>query len=129
MVGCRKKRSRFYVIFPAFHRHRNADSMHVYHYTLAFEQDLVPELCVFVNQYIQTGPILRFDTCLLSYCSWRLLLCLSLTFPDVKARQELQHSNSDNKLTQNQISRKRKAISTGSKNKLQTSSHTTIKTD
>ena len=35
----KKKESRFYVIFPAFRRLRHADSMYVYHYTLAFEPD------------------------------------------------------------------------------------------
>ena len=35
--------SRFYVIFPAFRGFRGADSMYVYHYTLAFEPDFVLE--------------------------------------------------------------------------------------
>ena len=38
-----KKESRFYVIIPAFRRLRRADSMYVYHHTLAFEPDFFLE--------------------------------------------------------------------------------------
>ena len=36
-----RRHCRFYVIFPEFRKVRRADSMYIYHYTLAFEPDFI----------------------------------------------------------------------------------------